>query len=160
VLAAVNATCTLGLDLGTSSAKAVVTDTGGRVLSQASAGYAVTSARAGYAESEPADWWRAVTACAREAVTAAARMQARPDQRAASVDVAGHALTGAALRPKRDDRGLGRLPVFLLQRRLKRTELVGVHSLAPLGSHGRFAAAKARSTGRFVQRWPGPRPVI
>ena len=47
--------CTLGLDLGTSSAKAVVIDTSGTVLSQASAGYAVTSATAGYAESEPAD---------------------------------------------------------------------------------------------------------
>ena len=44
-----NAVCTLGLDLGTSSAKAVVTDTVGRVLAQASAGYAVTSAMAGYA---------------------------------------------------------------------------------------------------------------
>ena len=65
------AACTLGLDLGTSSAKAVVVDTGGQVLSQASAGYAVTSARAGYAESEPAHWWAAVTACAREAVHAA-----------------------------------------------------------------------------------------
>ena len=59
-----NAVCTLGLDLGTSSAKAVVTDTVGRVLAQASAGYAVTSAMAGYAESEPAHWWSAVTACA------------------------------------------------------------------------------------------------
>ena len=65
-----NAPCTLGLDLGTSSAKAVVTDTGGRVLAQASAGYAVTSAASGYAESEPAHWWSAVTACAREAVEA------------------------------------------------------------------------------------------
>ena len=43
-------------------------DTGGSVLAQASAGYAVTSATAGYAESEPGDWWAAVTACAREAV--------------------------------------------------------------------------------------------
>ena len=42
-----NAVCTLGLDLGTSSAKAIVTDTGGRVLAQASAGYAVSSAQAG-----------------------------------------------------------------------------------------------------------------
>ena len=48
------AVCTLGLDLGTSSAKAVVVDTGGEVLAQASAGYTVTSAVAGYAESEPA----------------------------------------------------------------------------------------------------------
>jgi xylulokinase len=65
--------CTLGLDLGTSSAKAVVLDTGGTVLAQASAGYPVTSAAAGYAESDPADWWSAVSACAREAVAAAAR---------------------------------------------------------------------------------------
>jgi xylulokinase len=71
VLAAVTAACTLGLDLGTSSAKAVVTDTGGRVLAQASAGYPVTSATAGYAESEPAHWWDAVITCAREAVRAA-----------------------------------------------------------------------------------------
>ncbi|MDX6337410.1 MAG: xylulokinase, partial [Streptosporangiaceae bacterium] len=52
--------CALGLDLGTSSAKAVVIDTRGTVLSQASAGYPVTSAMAGYAESEPAHWWAAV----------------------------------------------------------------------------------------------------
>ncbi len=63
--------CTLGIDLGTSSAKAVVLDTGGRVLAQAAAGYPVTSAAAGYAESDPADWWAAVTACTREAVAAA-----------------------------------------------------------------------------------------
>ena len=62
-----NAVCTLGLDLGTSSAKAVVTDTGGRVLAQASAGYAVSSAKAGYAETDPGDWWTAVRACACEA---------------------------------------------------------------------------------------------
>ena len=61
----------LGLDLGTSSAKAVVIDTEGSVLAQAVAGYPVTSARAGYAESEPGDWWAAVTACAREAVQTA-----------------------------------------------------------------------------------------
>ncbi len=71
MLARLNAVCTLGLDLGTSSAKAVVVGTDGQVLAQASAGYAVTSAAAGYAESEPADWWSAVTACAREAVHAA-----------------------------------------------------------------------------------------
>ena len=67
------AACTLGLDLGTSSAKAVVSDTEGRVLAQAAAGYAVTSPAPGYAESEPAEWWGAVTGCAREAVRAAVR---------------------------------------------------------------------------------------
>jgi xylulokinase len=105
----------LGLDLGTSSAKAVVIDTGGRVLAQASAGYAVTSARAGYAESEPADWWKAVTACAREAVDAGG---ARP----AAVGLSGqmHGLVmagrdGGALRPAllwADSRATGALRAY------------------------------------------------
>ena len=110
--------CTLGLDLGTSSAKAVVIDTGGRVLAQASAGYAVTSARAGYAESEPADWWKAVTACAREAVTAAVDAGARP----AAIGLSGqmHGLVmagrdGEALRPAllwADSRATGSLRAY------------------------------------------------
>lgn len=94
--------CTLGLDLGTSSAKAVVTDTGGRLLAQASAGYAVTSARAGWAESEPAHWWRAVTACAREAVGAAGAAGARPSAIGLSGQMHGLVLAsayGGALRP-------------------------------------------------------------
>jgi xylulokinase len=91
--------CALGLDLGTSSAKAVVLDAAGQVLAQASAGYAVTSAQAGYAESDPADWWRAVTACAREATRAAG---AQPAAIGLSGQMHGLVLTsadGAALRP-------------------------------------------------------------
>jgi xylulokinase len=65
------AACVLGLDLGTSSAKAVVLSVSGAVLAQASAGYPVTSAQPGYAESDPRLWWAAVTMCAREAVAAA-----------------------------------------------------------------------------------------
>ncbi len=98
-----SAVCTLGLDLGTSSAKAVVADTGGRVLAQASAGYAVTSARAGYAESEPAHWWSAVTGCARQAVDAAVDAAgARPSAIGLSGQMHGLVLAsadGSALRP-------------------------------------------------------------
>src|SRR5690242_10660734 len=65
------AACALGLDLGTSSAKAVVLSVSGTVLAQASAGYPVTSVEPGYAESDPRLWWAAVTACAREAVAVA-----------------------------------------------------------------------------------------
>src|SRR6202043_1562454 len=92
--------CTLGIDLGTSSAKAVVLDTGGTVLAQASAGYPVTSAAAGYAESAPADWWDAVGACAREAVAAASG--ARPVAIGLSGQMHGLVMTsadGRALRP-------------------------------------------------------------
>lgn len=63
--------CALGLDLGTSSAKAVVLSVSGTVLAQASAGYPVTSAQPGYAESDPRLWWAAVVSCTREAVAAA-----------------------------------------------------------------------------------------
>jgi xylulokinase len=113
--------CTLGLDLGTSSAKAVVTDTGGRVLAQASAGYAVTSTMAGYAESEPTHWWNAVTACAREAVQAAGGVQAagaRPSAIGLSGQMHGLVLAsadGGALRPAllwADSRATGSLRAY------------------------------------------------
>ena len=105
----------LGLDLGTSSAKAVVIDTEGSLLAQASAGYAVTSATAGYAESEPDDWWSAVTACTREAVHAAG---AQPAAIGLSGQMHGLVLTspdGGALRPALlwpDSRAAGALRAY------------------------------------------------
>jgi xylulokinase len=59
----------------------------------------VTSAKAGYAESEPADWWHAVTACAREAVAAAG---AQPAAIGLSGQMHGLVMTsgdGGAMRP-------------------------------------------------------------
>jgi xylulokinase len=119
VLAEVSVVCTLGLDLGTSSAKAVVIDTAGQVLAQASAGYAVTSTMAGYAESDPAQWWTAVTACAREAVTAAGHAAgARPSAIGLSGQMHGLVMTsadGAALRPAllwADSRATGSLRAY------------------------------------------------
>ncbi len=109
--------CTLGLDLGTSSAKAVVIDTSGTMLSQASAGYAVTSAKAGYAESEPACWWTAVTACAREAVHAAG---AQPAAIGLSGQMHGLVLASPAGEPLRpallgaDSRATGSLRAYRL----------------------------------------------
>jgi xylulokinase len=113
--------CTLGLDLGTSSAKAVVVDTGGKVLAQASAGYTVTSTEAGYAESEPAHWWNAVTACAREAVHAAGHAAgARPSAIGLSGQMHGLVMAsadGEALRPAllwADSRATGSLRAYRL----------------------------------------------
>ena len=114
-----NAVCTLGLDLGTSSAKAVVTDTGGRVLAQASAGYAVTSAEAGYAESDPADWWSAVRPAPARPSSAAVRAGgARPSAIGLSGQMHGLVLTsadGEALRPAllwADSRATGALRAY------------------------------------------------
>src|SRR5580692_4815809 len=109
--------CTLGLDLGTSSAKAIVLDTGGNLLAQASAGYAVTSARAGYAESEAAHWWTAVSACAREAIHAAG---AQPSAIGLSGQMHGLVLASRAGEPLRpallwaDSRATGSLRAYRL----------------------------------------------
>jgi xylulokinase len=129
---AVSTACSLGIDLGTSSAKAVVLDTGGRVLAQASAGYPVISAAAGLAESDPAGWWDAVTACTREALQRSARAAgtrtagARPVAIGLSGQMHGLVMTaadGRALRPAllwADSRATGSLAAY---RRLGRPAL-------------------------------------
>ena len=107
--------CALGIDLGTSSAKAVMAGADGAVLAQASAGYPVTSVLAGYAESEPRDWWGAVTACVRKAVAAAG---ARPAAIGLSGQMHGLVMTspdGTELRPAllwADSRATGCLPAY------------------------------------------------
>ncbi len=50
----------LGLDLGTSSVKALLMAEDGTVLGEGSASYAVRAPRPGWAESTPEDWWGAV----------------------------------------------------------------------------------------------------
>jgi xylulokinase len=68
----------LGVDLGTSSVKAVVTDSNGRLLSHASREYAVESANAGWAESDPRAWWRETVVAVRQAVVRAGISGAAP----------------------------------------------------------------------------------
>jgi xylulokinase len=58
----------LGLDLGTSSVKALLMTEDGAVLGEGSASYAVRAPRPGWAESAPEDWWGAVLQAAGAAV--------------------------------------------------------------------------------------------
>lgn len=51
--------CFIGLDIGTSSAKAVAVDEHGRVLARASADYALLTPQPGWTEQHPEDWWAA-----------------------------------------------------------------------------------------------------
>lgn len=55
----------LGIDLGTASVKVLLVDDRGRPVAEASRGYAVSSPRPGFAESDPADWWRETAAAVR-----------------------------------------------------------------------------------------------
>lgn len=49
----------LGLDIGTSSTKAVLMDIHGRVVASAAPGYEFQTPRPLWAESDPSDWWKA-----------------------------------------------------------------------------------------------------
>ena len=72
----------LGIDLGTSSVKVVITDERAIVRAQASRSYPVHHPWPGWAQTEPESWWAAVVAATREAVNAA------------GVDVVGIGLSG------------------------------------------------------------------
>lgn len=56
----------IGLDLGTSAVKAVAVDEPGDMIASASASYPTTSPRAGWAEQDPAAWFRATRAALRD----------------------------------------------------------------------------------------------
>lgn len=60
----------LGIDLGTSSVKAVVTDLTGSLLAQATADYPVSSPHAGWAETDPELWWSAIVKAVRQSAAA------------------------------------------------------------------------------------------
>jgi xylulokinase len=65
--------CLLGIDLGTSSVKAVVINLRGAVKAIGAAEYPILTPRVGYAEQEPAEWWRATVVAVRQAISAAGR---------------------------------------------------------------------------------------
>ena len=58
----------LGLDLGTSSAKALLLGEDGRAVGEGSASYPVRSPRPGWAETSPEQWWDAVVEATKNAV--------------------------------------------------------------------------------------------
>ncbi len=62
----------LGIDIGTSSVKAVIVDDKDTVVEQASAALNVSRPQAGWSEQNPADWWAATNAAVK-ALPAAAR---------------------------------------------------------------------------------------
>ncbi len=61
----------LGIDLGTSSVKVLILDERGQELSQGKAEYEVTSPQPGWAESDPAAWWKATVEAVRAALAQA-----------------------------------------------------------------------------------------
>jgi xylulokinase len=58
----------LGIDLGTGSVKTVLLDRAGRIRNRASVEYAVAAPQPGWAESDPEEWWRALTTAVRQVI--------------------------------------------------------------------------------------------
>jgi len=105
----------LGIDLGTSSVKAVVMDLTGALLAQASADYPVSNPHVGWAETDPELWWSAITTAVRQA---AAASDARISGIGLSGQMHGVVPTDASGRPVRpamlwaDARALDQLAVY------------------------------------------------
>src|SRR6478672_6692017 len=59
----------LGIDLGTSSVKALALDGEGRTLALGKTEYIVESPQPGWAESDPARWWQAAVEAVRAVIT-------------------------------------------------------------------------------------------
>jgi xylulokinase len=66
----------LGIDLGTSSVKVVITDPSGEQLAAATADYPVLQPRTHWAETDPKQWWRAIVGAVRRVNAAAPRVPA------------------------------------------------------------------------------------
>jgi xylulokinase len=91
----------LGIDLGTSSVKALALDGQGRTLALGKAEYPVESPQPGWAESDPARWWQATVEAVRSVVA-----QLAPAEKIEGIGLSGqmHGLvpvdeTGQPLRP-------------------------------------------------------------
>src|SRR4051812_36240136 len=88
----------LGIDLGTSSVKAVVARLDGSVAGQATGEYPVSSPRPGWSETSPADWLSATASAVRAAV---ARAGAQPAAIGLSGQMHGVVATSGDGRPVR-----------------------------------------------------------
>ncbi len=63
--------CMVGIDLGTQSVKTAVLDDQGRTRAVAQAEYPILTPRVGWAEQDPATWWRATCQTTQEAIAKA-----------------------------------------------------------------------------------------
>lgn len=93
---------TLGIDIGTSSAKAVVADAEGTFFVSASRSYSYKSSAPGYAEQDPEDWWQAVRDLVQEILAAHPEIRGRLGGVGISGQGVAAVLVGQGRKPVRD----------------------------------------------------------
>lgn len=93
---------TLGIDVGTSTTKAVLADLNGKFLASQSASYTYSQPHPGWAEQDPEDWWMAVC----KVITSLLAQHPSMKERIAGIGVSGQGVAsvlldrkGNALRP-------------------------------------------------------------
>lgn len=130
--------CTIGVDVGTGSAKAALLDPARGVLGRGSASYAVATPRPGWAEQDPGGWWDGAVAAIRAAVADAGVAATAVEALAVSGQGAALVLLDADGAPVRD------ALIHLDQRAAAQArELDG----------GRFGAGVRRASGNVVAAW-------
>lgn len=92
-------TLLLGIDVGTSSVKAVVIDTAGQVLATASVEHPLIQPRIGWSEQDPGTWWDGTAAAVRH-VLATPSLGNNPAERIAGVGLSGQ-MHGSVLLDRR-----------------------------------------------------------
>jgi xylulokinase len=110
----------LGIDLGTSSLKALVLDVDGSIVGTGSATYPMTTPQPGWAESDPQAWWAAAATAVHEAAGAHA-------SEVAAIGVCGQ-MHGVVLS---DDAGSPLRPAILWADGRSRRELEAYRALSP-----------------------------
>lgn len=84
---------TLGIDVGTTTAKAVLADIEGKLLGEHTSGYTYAKPRPGWAEQDPEDWWQAVCHALREVL----KQYPRAKEQIAGVGVSGQGVAAVLL---------------------------------------------------------------
>jgi FGGY-family pentulose kinase len=108
----------LGIDVGTQSARVGVCTADGALLATASAPYETTYPRPGWAEQDPADWWRSICQAAVACLTKAAIDPAR-------IDGISFAATSSTVLPvDRDGHPLSKAILWMDQRAVAEAEQI------------------------------------
>lgn len=92
-------TLLLGIDVGTSSVKAVVIDTAGHVLATASAEHPMLQPRTGWTEQDPGEWWNGAVLAVRQALSSPG-LGDNPADRVAGIGLSGQ-MHGSVLLDRR-----------------------------------------------------------
>src|SRR5665647_3064214 len=58
----------IGLDIGTTSTRAIIIDEDGKLISSATSDYPLITPRPGWAEQHPEDWWKATVDVIKEVI--------------------------------------------------------------------------------------------